>query len=116
VLELKAVERYFPRLILWLLDFWCRLCVPSSTIRIFLSFDGLTVAMKCFSHCTNTSDVIHPLSVHANLAPGGAPSDSSCLKRSLLKITIGGAKFPAALMQHTHVAFVPLSPLVMVPT
>lgn len=54
--------------------------VASSTIRALLTFERLTVAMKCINHCKNTLDVLHLLSVHANFVPGGTSSRKSFLK------------------------------------
>jgi hypothetical protein len=38
------------------------------------------------------------------------------LKLSFLKVSVGGTVSSAALMQHTHIVFVPLSQQVMDPT
>jgi hypothetical protein len=69
--------------------------------------------MKSFSHCTNSLVVIHQLSINTNFLSGRQLSDSSWLKASLLKMNIGGKIFPAALMQHMRLVFVPLSPLIV---
>ena len=51
---------------------------------------------------------IQPLSEHPKIFNDGAPSLSSFLNLSRLKINIGGTKDPVALMQHTPVVSTPL--------
>ena len=88
---------------------------PSSRSNTFVSLLGCVVCIKCLSHLIKTSLVIQPFSVQANCVPGGAPVESSNLKRSLLNMSNGKRNIPAALMLYIHVVFVSLPALVSCP-
>jgi hypothetical protein len=103
---------------------WYSSLPPGAVVSLvnFVSITLCVASQRVFIVASVYSSSTHPETfgytlVHDDVVPRGAPSHSSRLKRRLLKMMSNdGRNLPAALMQHTHAVFMPLSPLVMAPT
>nr|CAD7260276.1 unnamed protein product [Timema shepardi] len=80
------------------------------------SLEQNTFFLKRWSHCMKRSEVIYLVSESNISLPAGAPLSNSGAYRFLLKMNMGGMYEPTALIQHTKVAFTPISPLLAAPT